>query len=365
MNRIIGLDILRSLAILIVLLVHGSYLLPHDLYVLQLTYLPRIDGVSIFFVLSGFLIGGILLKEVNANKTFSFRDLKIFWIRRWFRTAPNYFLTMFILIAFILFNEQSLSSLSYKYFFFLQNFVSPQSSFFIESWSLTIEEWFYLLFPLFIYFISKLNKNVPMSLLISATIFLLVPLLLRIYKFEQGLGLNDYDNEFRKILLFRLDSLMYGVIGAYLYRKYPDLWSRYKYTSLFVGLLLIFLLKLNPLDWINIYRPLIFNYESIATLLLLPFLSELKTTKIRSLDSLFVFISVISYSMYLLNFSIVSQCLIPLSHKALVAINMEYLICSYLDYFAFWILTVSLSYFVYTYFEYPITQLRNRYSDCR
>ncbi len=361
-NRIVGLDILRSIAIMLVLLVHGSFLLPHDIYILQLTYLPRIDGVSIFFVLSGFLIGGILLKEVNANETFSFSKLKNFWIRRWFRTAPNYFLVLMMLIGFTLMNGQLLTTFSYKYLLFIQNFASPQSYFFIESWSLTIEEWFYLLFPLFIFFISKVNKNVSISLLISTIIFISIPLLLRIVKYEQGIGLDNYDMEYRKILIFRLDSLMYGVIGAYLYRKFPSLWSRFKFISLSLGLLLLILLKLNPFDWINIYRPLIFNYESIATLLLLPFLSELKTTKIRSLDNLFIFISIISYSMYLLNFSIVSQSIIPLVHKGFATLNLEYLNCSPIDYFLFWFFTVGLSFLIYNYFEYPITQLRERFT---
>ena len=69
-NRIYGLDILRAFAILFVVVGHGKHLLP-DKYSKIHSYIV-FDGVSIFFVLSGFLIGGILLKilrEQELNRT--------------------------------------------------------------------------------------------------------------------------------------------------------------------------------------------------------------------------------------------------------------------------------------------------------
>lgn len=62
-NRIIGLDVLRSIAILLVLYQHSIFLIssPNELYQI------RIDGVSIFFVLSGFLIGNILIKTFSES----------------------------------------------------------------------------------------------------------------------------------------------------------------------------------------------------------------------------------------------------------------------------------------------------------
>ncbi|MGV9011700.1 MAG: acyltransferase family protein [Flavobacteriales bacterium] len=78
-KRIYGLDILRAFAIIFVVAGHGQYLLPKNTH-----FLHRIlvfDGVSIFFVLSGFLIGGILIKLIENNPPTKALLLD-FWIRR-------------------------------------------------------------------------------------------------------------------------------------------------------------------------------------------------------------------------------------------------------------------------------------------
>ena len=81
-KRIYGLDILRSIAILSVLGTHSGWLLPDFIN----KYIQRfsLDGVSLFFVLSGFLIGHILLKKLNETD-FNLHQLFNFWLRRWFR----------------------------------------------------------------------------------------------------------------------------------------------------------------------------------------------------------------------------------------------------------------------------------------
>ena len=64
-KRVYGLDILRALAILFVVIGHGGYLLPERAR--KLINLLIFDGVSIFFVLSGFLIGGIFIKLIQEK----------------------------------------------------------------------------------------------------------------------------------------------------------------------------------------------------------------------------------------------------------------------------------------------------------
>ena len=78
-------------AVAMVLFTHASFLfvpVVHDLSVFDPWWLPGQLGVELFFVLSGFLIGGILATEAERGDL----DVRQFWIRRWLRTLPNYYL---------------------------------------------------------------------------------------------------------------------------------------------------------------------------------------------------------------------------------------------------------------------------------
>src|SRR6476660_2608898 len=96
-QRIYGLDILRAIAILLVIYSHSAFYfgwtVKDDTFWLALG-----DGVIIFFVLSGYLIGRILFKTIERG--FGFRDLLKFWYRRWMRTLPAYFFVITLLMLY-------------------------------------------------------------------------------------------------------------------------------------------------------------------------------------------------------------------------------------------------------------------------
>jgi peptidoglycan/LPS O-acetylase OafA/YrhL len=95
------------------------------------------------------LIGRILLRTV-AREDFGRRALTEFWVRRWFRTLPNYFFVFTVLfVAHSVLGETPAHAL--RYLSFTQYLASPPPAFFGESWSLAIEEWFYLLVPIPLY----------------------------------------------------------------------------------------------------------------------------------------------------------------------------------------------------------------------
>ena len=159
-NRVFGLDLMRSLAIIFVVMGHGFML---EKINTNFPWIKLINGVELFFVLSGFLIGGILLKLFEKNEHFNLKTIGGFWIRRWFRTLPNYYLILLLNIVIVYFGiiKEDFSQFNWKFFFFLQNFTKPFTGFFWESWSLSIEEWFYLLFPIIlvsIYLLLKMSK---------------------------------------------------------------------------------------------------------------------------------------------------------------------------------------------------------------
>src|ERR1700685_4034092 len=132
-QRKIGLDYLRAAAILCVVTAHTAE--PNARGALGFI------GVEIFFVLSGYLIGGILLASCSRHGNMaSWPILRDFWMRRWLRTVPNYFLFIPVYIAAEHFRWKRPLLM---YATFTQNLTWPISRFFGVSWSLTVEEWFY------------------------------------------------------------------------------------------------------------------------------------------------------------------------------------------------------------------------------
>ena len=138
-HRVFGLDLMRAVAILMVVLVHGDAIVKP-----VFPNFPKFmifDGVDLFFVLSGFLIGQILLKVFLRNE-FNFMSVLQFLKRRWFRTLPNYYFVLILALLYTVISTGGIGRFSGDYLFFLQNFRQRHPDFFAVAWSLTIEEWF-------------------------------------------------------------------------------------------------------------------------------------------------------------------------------------------------------------------------------
>jgi len=359
-SRIIGLDIIRSVAILIVLYGHAGILLPTTVAKKYYEFLPQLDGVALFFVLSGFLIGLIFLKMIESS-SFTITDLLNFGMRRWFRTLPNYFLVLAILIGYRIIIFHNTNGFSWNYVFFFQNFAWRQPGFFRESWSLSVEEWFYLLFPLVCFIFYKCLKNKFSAILYTLLTFLIFPLLLRIIKYSFNIGSQDLGEDYNMIVVLRIDSLMYGIIAACLYRYKRALWIQYKLIALIAGLAVIIFMEIDPKKWLQSYPPLYSNIQSIAILGLMPFFSELKSTKNSMVDNLFVWISKLSYGLYLLNLTLMIRYIIPAVHN-LIGWKYKSVELTYkTDYLIFWVGNLVGAYLIYSFYEKPTTNLRDRF----
>jgi peptidoglycan/LPS O-acetylase OafA/YrhL len=362
-NRILGLDIVRSIAILIVVYDHASRLLPKYLWVYYFFPRPNIDGVSIFFVLSGFLIGQILLKIIDKTD-FSSANLLNFWIRRWFRTLPNYFLILFLLVLYQFFVVGHLGDFNMSFLIFTQNMYKAHPLFFPEAWSLSVEEWFYLSFPILCFILIKILKNKRKAILFSAASFIIIPLILRIVFYTLGIGLDSWDANYRKVIIFRLDSVMYGILGAYVSYYYNNIWEKLSKPGLIMSILLILFITV----WIRLgLRDETFkfiygvNLVSIATLLMLPYFSRLRKIRFKTAHRFFTFISIISYSMYLINFTIVLNILMPLTFSLFGIPPEPKLIVSLGAYLLYWIYVISGSFLIYSYYERPMMNLREKF----
>jgi peptidoglycan/LPS O-acetylase OafA/YrhL len=144
-TRLAGLDTLRALAIALVLMSH------YNGFVSQAPTFGFIGsigwaGVDLFFVLSGYLIGNQLLAPAARGESL---DLKSFFARRLLRTLPNYYA---VLAVYLLLPDSPIAGKSmapvWRYLSFTQNFGLHYGETFTHSWSLCIEEQFYLVLPL-------------------------------------------------------------------------------------------------------------------------------------------------------------------------------------------------------------------------
>ena len=107
---------------------------------------------------------------------------------------------------------------------------------------------------------------------------------------------------------------MYGIMGAYISFYLKTFWEKAKKIGLiFSGLIISFLILYSNLNieknlFLTIYH---FNLESVAVLFALPLFSELKSIKYKTMATIFTFISLISYSMYLINLTLVRDIAVP------------------------------------------------------
>src|SRR5271169_5821010 len=209
-NKIPQLDAVRGLAILVVLLHNSPFRFPSA----PLRFLVGCGwmGVDLFFVLSGFLITGILL-DTKPSKDY-FRN---FYARRCLRIWPLYYsvlLFMFVIVPLV--RPQDAAGIFHKsspwwsYLFFFQNFLVafPTSSVgpLGVSWSLAVEELFYLVWPLFVrYFSNSRPQRVAWAILLFSPV-------LRLYFSWHNWQI--YSNPF-----CRLDGMMAGALLALLVRK--------------------------------------------------------------------------------------------------------------------------------------------------
>jgi peptidoglycan/LPS O-acetylase OafA/YrhL len=222
-RRVPELDGLRGLAILLVILCHyvgnpdhaplGFW--PHRIL---LAFTAGWSGVDLFFVLSGFLIGGILLEARRAPNYF-----RTFYIRRVFRILPIYYLWTLLfapaVITALVFFPGRLGVTPNDLFripvqlLFLQNFLIGMPHFtwawFVVTWSLAIEEQFYLIAPPLFRFLSLRRIIVALT----TTIFLAPFLRFMLFRYWAP---ESYLAAF--LMPCRADSLSCGMLLAIAWR---------------------------------------------------------------------------------------------------------------------------------------------------
>ena len=174
--------------------------------------------------------------------------------------------------------------------------------------------------------------------------------------------LDEWDINLRREVVPRLDSLMFGVLGAYVSLYHQDIWSKVANKGFAIG---VFLMVFNKVFYLATHSMFYLNYvnltlTAVATLLLLPKLSTIKHDA-GWLVSVVTFISLTSYSMYLLNLTPVQGFILPAVMRWLAGNGTIYNHIYLVQYILYWLITVTGSFLLYRYFERPMTALRDRF----
>lgn len=345
--RFWGLDLLRALAIFLVLLAHASFF-PYDWTGLDhIFHWFGVLGVELFFALSGFLIGRILLKIFMQD--YSFKQLRRFWIRRWLRTLPNYyFILVFNFVLLLIINE--FSSQHLLYIGFLQNLWTAHPDFFREAWSLSVEEWFYFLIPLYLLFVTIQNKNkVPQKLFKDSLIYLLVGIqICRLIYVICSPQLN-VESDLRQIVIWRLDAPLWGVLAAWFYHFRQDWWRKQAKSIFFIGCLLLII---GICCWYSAHylaKTFLFPLIDLSFALWLPLATQWEMPK-NFIGKTVQHISLISYSLYLIHMQLVFRLVLRTT--------------TWLTWWQVWLVYFILSFLlatlIYKYIERPILNWRDQ-----
>ena len=298
------IDGLRAIAVIAVILYHAQITILDNL-----PFKGGFIGVDIFFVISGYLITSIILKELLATGQFSFKN---FYERRVRRILPALLFVIIVSLPFaymylipsslVDFSKSLLYSLSFGsnfYFHFSGQEYAAENSLLkplLHTWSLSVEEQYYILFPIIIFYIFRYFKE---SILIFLIAGFTVSLVLSEWGSRNYSSLNFY------IISSRAWELLIGSILAYFESQSG---SRSKNQKLYrilpsLGLILIIL----NIVFFKLYfrHPSFYTLPSIIGTCFIIWFSNKDEIIGKLLSSkFFVGIGLISYSLYLWHYPI-------------------------------------------------------------
>ena len=298
------IDGLRAIAVISVIFYHADNSI-NNLKILSGGFV----GVDIFFVISGFLITSIILKELNNTGSFSFKD---FYKRRIKRIIPVLLLVFvttfpfiwlfFIPSSFIDFSKSLFSSLffvSNHHFYLSGELYDTENSLLkplLHTWSLSIEEQYYIIFPLVFTVVFKFFKN---HLLKVFVLLFLISFLSMIYIFQKNESLAFFS------FFTRFWELLLGSITAILYTQKKKITNFHHNIYSILGLIMIiFSIFFYNDSTKSPYIPTLLPV--LGTSLIIYFNNENGFVyKILSLKYL-VFLGLLSYSLYLWHYPVFS-----------------------------------------------------------
>ena len=237
--------------------------------------------------------------------------------------------------------------------------------FFSESWSLPIEEFAYIIGPLLLYmtiFVGfKIQRSVLFGILTLIIIMVFIATKIIYNNNVQETSMMFWNVNVKAITIYRIDAIYYGVLAAWISLISPKFWLARKHLGFMLGLLIFIglnfaiptqklFIETHPFFWNVLYLPI----NSIAIAFCLPLLSSIISGP-RIIRKPITVISLISYSMYLLHYSVVLRLLkiifptTNLTTGELVGYFLLYMIS-----------TILMSLILYRFFEKPLMDIRDK-----
>lgn len=224
-----GLAVVRFVAVVLVVWAHGRRLLPTDAFN-PAWFAPAHWGIELFFALSGFLIAGQLVSIATSTPSLAQRYSKVFFIKRFLRTIPTFWIASLIVIFFNI----GWSGVFGQWFFevrFAQSFpfYNPNLQTFLPvAWSLAIEEFSYVLFGCIALLISFNSASAGEACSSLSKIFLLIVLLSIGSRLLFIFGASEYVSPafIKKSALLQVDALAFGGLAKLHEGRLRQLFSR-------------------------------------------------------------------------------------------------------------------------------------------
>jgi peptidoglycan/LPS O-acetylase OafA/YrhL len=370
--RNLGLDYLRTLSISIVLANHGLIGFFLDSGRVEWRGLTAqlsasaVLSIEWLFVLSGYLIGTMMIRSFERPGTWITRT-RDFWLRRWFRTIPNYYLFLLVNLA-LVHAGVATGAFHWTFLVFSQNLwrPEPQPHFFGESWSLATDEWFYFLVPLALGLFMLLRRiGLQAAFIATAAVLVAGPVLKRALH-PVPADFFAWDAQIRRITVFHLDATGWGVLAAAVNRWYRDWWTSAQSHKALAGAA-ITLLGLAMVWWLVgigwqpgaagvIMNALSLTLMGAGTFLILPWLTGLRLPP-GMFDHFVSRTSLYSYSIYLCHFPLIFivRQVIDVDRGAADAVVLAAVVL--------WLaLVYAVSAVVFHSFERPVSDLRERFT---
>lgn len=347
-ERVYSLDFLRGMAAFAVAIPHFLSIEYSQTIELEII---SILSVEIFFALSGFVLAPQIIYCLTEPNMI---NLRIFLVRRWIRTVPLFLLA---LLAMTFLTRQNFGGDFIRYGIYSSNLWAQLNTvdYFQTAWSLSIEEWFYIVFPI-LGMIARYKSRMEQTrfLFNFSILFILLIFLIRSV-------FGDFDNwgdSVRRITIFRLDAIAFGFLIFLLLYKVQRCVEIYKLVSLtfltvmitgFISYETARLIASTGTNWAKNLFPFISAILGCSLVLLFYQLDPI-FRKNKIMKMMAIYLGKMSYSIYLLQIVVATLIHHFFKIESVVANLFVYI---------FSLLLVSMA--IYNWFEKPLLKARPKW----